>query len=331
MAIGTKTNFKIYNEYTHTGYVETAVQMSNAFNAASAGTIRLESETRLGDFNYESFFANTAGLVTRRTTTGSGATAVVADTPLNQGEAVGVKVNRKIGPVANTLDSFRKIGRTADEDSLNFAVGAQAAKAAQIEQLNTAIRSVRAALIGQTESAYTVPSNGSLTTMGLINGLAKMGDAAGSIRAWVMHSKSAFDVIKDQVTQKLPNYEGILIAGASPASLGRPVIITDADALFATAGSPAVTTYYTLGLTDGAVTVTDSETETIFTEIVTGLENLVVRYQGEFAYNVEVKGFTYDVQNGGANPSDTALGTSTNWDPALTSWKSRAGVVISSR
>lgn len=331
MAIGTKANFKIYNEFTQTAYVETATQMSDAFNAASAGAIRLQAESRIGDFNYESFFQNTANLISRRITEGSGSTSPVTDKSLDQGEATGVKVNRKIGPVAQTLDAFRKVGRQADENSLNFAVGAQAAKAAQIEQLNTAIRSVRAALIGQTASTHTVASNGSLSTMGLIDGLAKYGDAAGSIRAWVMHSKVAFDIIKDQVTQKLPNYDGILIAGASPASLGRPVIITDADALYSVAGSPAVTTYYTMGLTDAAVTVTDSETETIFTEIVTGLENLVVRYQGEFAYNVEVKGFTYDVTNGGKNPSDTAIGTSANWDPILSSHKDRAGVVISSR
>ena len=64
---------------------------------------------------------------------------------------------------------------------------------------------------------------------------------------------------------------------------------------------------------------------------VTGLENLVVRLQGEFAYNLGVKGFKWDTANGGANPSDAAVGTGTNWDAAVSSYKDYAGIVIQSR
>ena len=111
-----------------------------------------------GDFDYNSFFQNISGLVSRRTTTGSAALATVADTPLSQGEMVKVKVNRKIGPVANTLDAFKKIQKGPfDEDALNFAVGVQSAKAMQVEMLNTALRALRAPCAPCAQCAQCAP------------------------------------------------------------------------------------------------------------------------------------------------------------------------------
>lgn len=328
MATGTKSDFKIYNEQTHTALIETLTQASNAFNAASRGAIRLVTQYTKGDYDYESFFANIANVVSRRQTTGSGALAVVPDTPLTQGEMVGVKINRKIGPVGNTLDSFKKIQKGPfNEDALNFAVGVQSAKAMQVEMLNTALRAVCAALNNQTSVKYTVPSSGTLSTQGLVNGLAKFGDAADRIVCWVMHSKPFYDLVLNQIAANIDGVSNFNVASATPITLNRPVLVTDSPALIG--GSPS--DYYTLGLVASAVEVEDSEETTIKTELITGQENLIVRYQGEYAYNAALKGFTWDVTNGGANPSDAALGTGTNWDPVMSSLKDWAGVVIQSR
>lgn len=332
MAIGTASNFKIYDEFTQSGWVETMTQMSDAFNAASAGAIVLTAETRKGDVDYESFFKDTANLVTRRINTGSGSTSDVTDKSLDQGELAGIKLNRKIGPVAQTLDAFKKIQKGPfDKDALNFAVGVQSAKGAQVEQLNTALRAVRAALAAQASVSYTVPTNGTLATANLVSGLALFGDAASQVKIWVMHSKPYYDLVQQQIAANITGISSMNIASASPVTLNRPVLVTDSPALAVASGSPAVTDYYTLGLTDGAVTLDDSEEETIVTEIITGKENLLVRFQGEYAYNISMKGFSWDVANGGKNPSDTAIGTAGNWDPQFASFKDWAGIVIKSR
>ena len=44
--------------------------------------------------------------------------------------------------------------------------------------------------------------------------------------------------------------------------------------------------------------------------------------------DVGVKGFQWDTGNGGVNPTDANVGTSTNWDKVLTSIKDCAGVRI---
>jgi len=332
MATGTASNFKIYNEYTHSGMVETLVQMSAAFNAASRGAIKLTSVSRRGDFDYESFFASTANLVTRRVNTGSAALAAVTDLALAQAEQIGVKLNRKIGPVANTIDSFKKIQHGPfNENALDFAIGVQAAKAMQIEQLNTALLALRVALNNQATNLYTVPSNGTLGTSGLVSGLAKYGDAADRIVVWVMHSKPYYDLVQNQITANIDGVSNFNVGSATPITLNRPVLVTDSASLAVTSGSPAVTDYYSFGLTAAALEVEDSEETTIARDIITGLENLIVRMQGEYAYNLKMKGFTWDATNGGANPSASAVGTASNWDAVMQSFKDFPGVVIKSR
>ena len=102
--------------------------------------------------------------------------------------------------------------------------------------------------------------------------------------------------------------------------------MTDSTSLIAQLNSPDLNDYYTLGLVAGGVEVENSEEQEIMVQDVTGLENLVVRYQGEYAYNLGVKGFKWDVANGAANPSTSTLGTGTNWDTVFSSLKDRAGV-----
>jgi hypothetical protein len=77
----------------------------------------------------------------------------------------------------------------------------------------------------------------------------------------------------------------------------------------------------------GAVAVVqESEEETITSQMFISLEQLVMRIQGEYAFNVGCKGFKWDVTNGGANPTGAAPGTTTNRDKAMAEHKNLAGV-----
>lgn len=328
---GTRADFKIYNEYISTGMVEVMTQVSDAFNAASRGTILLTSINRKGDFVYESFFSNTANLITRRDPT---STADAASQKLAQGEMVSVKVNRKIGPVDQTIDAFKKINHGPfDENAMDFAIGEQSAKAMQIEMLNTGLSAVRGAL--QSQAATLIDKSAVTTgiaTVDLVDTLAAFGDAAGQILLWVMHSAQYYRLVKEQILSNINGVSSFNIASATPLSLNRPILVTDSPSLVQTVtGTPDYQVYTALGLTSGAVQIEDSEDTTIYRQWVTGKENLIVRIQGEYAYNIGLKGFTFDVASGGVNPDATALTTGANWDPALSDLKNRAGVVLKTR
>lgn len=328
MAAGTKSNFQIYEEQFFAGMFEVLEQNVNAFNEASNGAIRLVTDFHRGDFEQESFFKVPSGLISDRNIT---STAAVSDTPLTQGEEKAPKTNKKIGPVANTLDSFKKISQ--DPSIMSFILGQQVAPEIQGAFLGSAM----SALVG-VYSVAGIASNlvhdatdGSLESVDLIRGMSKFGDAAGRIRLWVMHSKPYFDLMVNQTAAKLLEVTAGVLYEGTPATLGKPVLVTDEPALFSTGSSTASSAddeYFTFGLVGDAVAVKESEDRTIFSEIVTGKENLLLRYQGEFAYTVDVKGATF---SGSANPADSALATAGNWSQAAADKRSMPGVAIKSR
>lgn len=318
MAIGKASDFKVYQNELRGGIVETLTQATNYFNAAG-GAIALTTISRRGDFSKESFFKNIAGVVGRRDT---GSTAAATSLLLSMDEIISVKLNRKVGPVDQTYDAFNKVAMSMSPEEFSLLLGNMIGKAMQVEMLNSGLRAARAALANQ--AAVTATSAATIKTSDLVTGLSKFGDAASNIGAWVMHSKVYFDLFQHQIGTGANGdvVSGVVVQGASPVTLNRPIIVTDSDAL--TDG----TNYFTLGLTQQGIVLENSETERTVLQEVTGLENLVVRMQGEYAYNAGVKGFKWDVANGGANPSDTALGTGTNWDAARGSHKDFAGVCI---
>lgn len=322
MAIGKKTDFIIYDEQFFTGMSEVVEQNANSFNAASNGAIQLVPQRLIGDYDKESFTKLISGLVTRRDVT---SVAAATDSALTQGENVLVKINRKIGPVANTLDSFRKIGK--DMQEMSFILGQQVGQAVAADYLNTATNALVAALGNVATLKYDQTANATKTLnhSALVNGLALFGDASSKVAAFVMHSKPYFDLVQAAISDKIFEVAGVTIYSGTVATFNRPVIVTDSAPLL-TVGGP--NTYSVLGLTESGVVIKESEDRYITSQEVTGLENLVIRMQGEYAFNLGLKGFTWDVTNGGANPADAAIGTGTNWDKTATDNKSTAGVLI---
>src|SRR5919108_3760225 len=102
------SNWKVYEEQFWGGMTETQQQMVDAFNAASAGCIQLVSQRQKGNYVQEAFLKKVSGLVTRRDIT---SVSSASDIELTADEFVSVKINRKIGPVSDTLDRWRKIGQ----------------------------------------------------------------------------------------------------------------------------------------------------------------------------------------------------------------------------
>lgn len=325
MAIGKASDFKVYQEYLVTRVSEILAQNGELFGAASNGAIRLSTVSKRGDYEQQSFFKAISGLVTRRDNT---STSDVTDLALTQEELVSVKLSRKIGPVAQTRDAFRKAMAKFDEVTFTGVLAEQAAAAMQLDMLNTGLAGTAAALKNVAASYVGSSSLGTMSTSLLVAGLAAMGDRSSRVVAWVMHSKPFYDLVSSQITANVTGVSNFNIANGSPLSLGRPIIVSDSSSLIANLNSPDINDYYTLGLVADAIAVEGTEEEEIVVQDVTGKDTLAVRYQGEFAYNLGIRGFKWDFANGGANPIASAVTTGSNWDVAYTDMKDRAGVVI---
>ncbi len=325
-----KGDLKYINPFVQTGITETLTQAAAGMFEASRGALILQSAQKPGDFETLTFFQNIAGLITRRDPT---SLSVAPDTKLQQADYNRVKINRKIGPVASTRDAFRKAGLS--RDAMDLVVGQQAGVAMQVDMLNTGIRSLRAALTADASSYVDGAADKIKSASGdnsLVDALARRGDAASAIICWVMHSKTFFDLVKEQIAADIDGVSGLVFSQASPLTMGRPVLVTDSPDLVTKDGvSAGVDAYYTLGLTAGSLLMEETEGTEVITQDVTGQENLIVRIQGEYAQNIGLKGYSWDVTNGGENPTNAALATGTNWDKAFADVKDRAGVVLRTR
>jgi hypothetical protein len=323
MTANTKDTFTIYNEQFITGYTETLVQETNVFNAASRGALTLQKQMKLGDYAKETIFDLVSNIVSRRDISSLDA---ADDKDLTTSEIVDVKCNRIHGPVKKTLDALKKIGKDAGEFS--FILGQQVAKAVLVDQVNTILAALAAALSGVAALVYDGSSvgSGTLTHTMLAYGKGKMGDQAPRVALWVMYSKVNTDLGVQALSDKITNVaDGVINFGTLGAN-GLPVLIVDSSSLLI-AATPQQ--YSTLGLVAGAGRVIESEDPTmVLAGPLTGYKNLVYRMQGESAFNIGIKGFTW---GGGVNPLDAAVASSGNWTQSATSVKDCAGVLIKTK
>lgn len=329
MPITTRANMKVYDPRSQAGYRERNAQVIDLFNGASKDTIRLATSAMPGDFDFRAFFRRQSGLITRRDPT---STAAVADQNIQQDEKVAVKLNRKFGPVSITADMMRKIGESVSadddlEDHVMYGIGDAAADQTNEDKLNIALAATAAAVRANAALVHdTSAAAGGVTSAKLNTMLFKRGDRSSDIEAFVMHSSQYAGLIDNQIATNATGVASVVMAGGTPLTFNRPVLVTDSPSLVI-AGSP--NKYITLGLVKGAVVVTDTEEELMISEWLTGLENLAIRTQGEYAFTLEIEGFSWDAAAGGVNPTNAALATGANWLSVVQSMaKSAAGLAL---
>jgi hypothetical protein len=318
MGIGVITDMKVYEDQVAGGFIERLAQNIQVFNGASAGTIALRSEDKTGDFAREAFWKLVTGMSRRDDTS----TAAQEPKMLSQDEDITVKIKAKFDQFAMTEDSFYSSGRSPDE--FVYVLGQQMADQMTQYMLNRTIASISTALSGVDELNLDVTGDGSsnkLDPMNLNRVIALMGDKQQRVSAWVMAGAGVNSLAGSMMgTGVTYNDSGISVYGGGAPSLGKPIISVDTDTL-APEGK-----FVVLGLVKDAGVCFQSERVRSIFERKGGNENIIITGQGESAFNLGVKGFKWDTQNGGRNPNDAAVNTASNWDKVVTSHKDCAGV-----
>lgn len=324
--IGLGSDLKIYNDQFASGLWEGMSEVFEGFNQASRNTIRLETVGSPGDYRYKSFFKSDVTIARRDIT----AVTAVDKVPVTQDENISVKINRRTDPISHTLDGWKKI--SSDSREMSFILGEQLGPKRQEDMLKTALIAVAAAIEARSyEYDATGQSTKTLTHTHMVEGMALMGDFAMRLLMWAGYSKPTFDLMKQAISDNVFEIGGGVIKTGTSESFNKPWLHIDAPALTDANGS-LIDTYNTLCLVEDAVIVEESEEITAaFEGPITGFENIMYTFQAEWAYNISVAGHKWDVANGGANPTDAALGTTTNWDLAASSAKLGPGISVKSQ
>lgn len=313
------SQMQVFNEYVMPATLETLDQMLDAFNAASNGTIVLSPDGFTGDFLQQSFFQN-LGAAQRRVNRYA-AQAAVTPVDLTELQNTTVKVAGGFGPVRYEPSQMTWLQRPTVQ---GIEVASKAfAEILLKDQLNTAIAALVAAITSQAAATNDVSATLGITQSALNNSHAKFGDASQSLVAQVMQGSTWHKLVGQAIT----NSTNLFVAGNVRVVdiLGKVTVVTDAPALMQT-GTP--NKEIILSLAAGAALVHDSRDIISNVQTTNGQTRIETTIQVDYSFGMGLKGYTWDVANGGKSPTSAALATGTNWDKTATSIKDTAGVAL---
>jgi hypothetical protein len=313
------TNMKVFNRTLQSVTIETLAQMVNKFNEASAGAIVLTSQGFGGDFLYTNQFSSLASA--RRRVDRYATNADVAATRLAEMQNTGVKVAGGFGPVEFEPGQLSWVEQ--DPAKAIAVISQSLAEAMLQDQLNTAIAALVAAIEAGTTNTTHDTATGPIAYTDLNLAHAKFGDHSGLIVADVVHSATYHGLIGLNLAnaQNLFESNGVTIVDI----LGKRMVVTDAPALLESGTGADIKA---LGLAANAATVYEGSDLITNTETVNGKERIVTTFQADYTFGLALKGYTWDVGNGGKSPTDVELATGSNWDKTAASWKHTAGVLV---
>ena len=323
MAGGMASDFTVNNPYFQMGLFEKVSQNITAFNAPSSNCLRLIARKLEGNFATDSIFSEISDVDTRRDIT---SIAAVEDLKMAQVDITSVKLNRKVGPVSQTLDAWKKIGKSIDQ--MSYILGQQAGDEIIKSYLHRTLIATETCIESIGATAHYDGTGADISYSVLNTGNKLFGDASSKIKTYIMHSKPWHDLVADGIEETVNDVATYSIKEGKTYSLNRNVVVVDDTALVNEDGvSSGVDSYYTLGLVENAGTAEQSEDTTQTMTMVDNLENIMWRFRVEYAFNVAVKGFKY-VEASGINPTDAYLGTTAYWDQSVTSIKNGPGIII---
>lgn len=320
------SNMEVFSQFAYSSMTETVAQQVDLFNAASGGAIQLRQAANVGDYTHEIMFQEISGLVRRRDAYGSGNVDAVN---LAQLDHIGVKVAAGTPPVKYERQQFLWVRQ--NPEIAGTVYGEQLAKAMIQDMVNAAIRGLKAAMVGnKTNGSYTgvlYESVSANLTLNVLNrGAALFGDHANNIRTWVIHSTPMTDLVDNVLTNSSRLFEFGTV-NIMQDGFGRRFIVTDSTPLYLDGGT-APDTYFTLGLVEGAAVVEDNDDLITNDHTPNGTENIATTIQSEWTFNLKLKGYKFNTSASAESPTDTELGTSTNWVKFVSDNKNTAGVAV---
>ena len=315
------SNDMVYQDILRAEEYRRTVEKLDIFNAASGGTIVLESDPARqvaegGDFTQTGRWKPINSLVSRRDNE-----SPATDADIRKLEMTGGKLVRQTlgcGPVSVTDIQARKAGRKFDMNSAMVNLGQQFAEAKLLKIRDNLISAASAAVDNVNSHVIDVSrghtAGGKITcSMAYINQmLAMMGDSREQIAAFVMPSAVFADLVGDTIASyAFDRAAGVTLYQDVVQAFGRAVLVADAPALINAQSSDYHSEYTVMGLGAGALT------GTILYDQGVEIQRDILRQSGityvreDFDVEYEVFGMKWDdIED---NPTDAELATSANW------------------
>jgi hypothetical protein len=238
----------------------------------------------------------------------------------------GVRISRKIGPFSFTKSAEWLNRAVGNPGILSAYFAREAMNNMMLTIRNFALASLKAALLGSSGTPHVVSvwaaaARTNLTT-GLLNQVkATMGDRMevfdpGLGAAWALRPESYGDLVNSQLASGVQGIADRAAGTGTPLTLGLPYQLASDAAL--TTADAGFDKYYSMLMGPECIEVDLIEMEMTPLWMNPKAENVEFVLRADYDFNVRIPGFQWDKTNGGANPTLTAAGTTTNWDVTYT-------------
>lgn len=335
-------NLNLFLKKFHVLYVERLGYKIGLFNAASDGAIVLNSERvkkMAGAVETQDFFARPLDLIQRRNPNGMNPLELVN---LDQKLANVIRLAWTTKLLNMSKYQWDWIGQNPSNAAVVFAEGMTDSV---LEAYLLITFGVLRATVGSNPDTFydALQMQGAkrkrMTYANLEMTASLFGDAAGSIRTWIMPSNARTQLLLGN----LGNTEHLFTFGTVNAmrdASGRSIITTDDPNLRQTVsiGGQPTNAWWSFGLQKGAVEITELDDWDEVAATTSGFENIMRTYQANYSNQFAVRGYKFDetllTQSdiSGRDPyvsaSNAALLTSQNWSQVENSHKSTAGVAL---
>lgn len=312
------SDMKVFNEYVREATIETVAQMVDKFNAASGGAIQLSTTGFDGDYMMRSSFSSLHAA--QRRVDRYAANSAASQTALAQMQHNTVKIAGGFGPIAWEPAQLRWVGD--NPAAAVEVISRNMAEAIMKDMLNTGIAAAVAAIENVGSTLVFDTGTGPVAYSDINSAHAKFGDMSQLLICDVMDGTTYHNLIGLNLT----NTPQLFQAGNVTVVeiLGKRVVVTDAPALRET-GSGA--DQKVLSLVAGGVIVHDAGDLVTNIETSNGSLRIVTTMQADYTFGLGLKGYAWDLTNGGKSPTDADIATGSNWDKIATSVKHTAGVL----
>lgn len=312
------SDMKVYQTEIEGVALELVGQKIDAFNAASGGTIVLNADAWKGDYSKQSFYNQLVSA--QRRVDRYAANGAQASTALTQAEAVGVKVAGGFGPILFEPAQMSWLQKNPDEAIM--VIGEGFADALLQDQLNSAVAAATAAVENVAALVNDVSATAGISYTALNGSHAKFGDQSGLLAADIMRGSTYHNLIDFNLANSNQLFEAGNVQVVN--ILGKVVVVSDIPALYA-AGIPNKDKV--LSVTAGGIIVDNSTDIITNMETTNGKERIETTWQADYTFGLKLKGYAWDVTNGGKSPTDAEIATGSNWDKVVTDNKHTLGTL----
>lgn len=319
-------SFVFFEEQFRAGYLERLQKVVDLWNERSAGGMIITAQDLMGRIYERSFMKRPDGVT--RANLSSQTEASVVD--VNEDIYKSAYIYGLVGPYQYTR--FDAQSRNMSAEDYSAFLGEVTGELVMEDMAESTVSAVVGALTATSDLTYTTDDGSGnlteMTTSDLNLAFNRMGDKRRDIVAVLMHSKPFADLIGNNIASDIDEVAGFAAIDGVPASLGKPILVADIEALQITDASGNVTGYRSLAMRDAGSTTAEILSPEM-TEKVKHLESGTGnQIAGDYQFDVQVKGYSFDADNI-QNPTVAELADSANWTfKHGTEVKQGAGVVI---